>query len=469
MTIRFTCSECASVLKIKDDLAGTSGRCPKCNAKFIVPDLESDHRSTRPVKDSTGVGNSKTRSEGISEFQESMLSPPRVVSHQRDDHEKRSDVIPLGFDPAETLRLDDSNCDLDALGEDRTSDIESSKPTDVPSKELLEVPSKGTPVFAAEAGNEDLDCPSIMVPHPQMATKSLLLTADVQTNTSKKDSYSQFDETPSSKPPSARSIPAPPAFDPSKFLVSDRPAIPVEVTPPPMDMPETRSGFALQMDREEKPYEPPVSRPIHRPDPVAKAERPRPEKIDLATAAKMMKKAIKDNQAAETHQREIDAKGGFDFGQFFREFGLRGLGLIVGGITASFGLYYVADRAFSNSLKLPKMGYVKGVVKLDGKPLSGAMVTFAPSETNLAGSKRERIRSSIGMADENGQYRMMYIPSDGIEGVAVGKCRIWVTHIGPKGRSDVPDEWSEGGMMIKEVSPGNQATPFDINMESRKR
>ena len=319
MTIRFTCSECASVLKINDDLAGTSGRCPKCKTKFIVPDPDGDHRSKRPVKDSTAVGNSDLRLRG---------------------HEKRSDVIPLGFDPAETLRLDDSNYDLDALGDDLAPDIESSGPTG---------PREATPVSkaVAEAGDDDLDCPSIMVPHPQLATKSLLQTADVRANTSKKDSYSQFDETPS-KLASTRSIPAPPAFDPSKFLKSDGPAIPEEISPPPMNMPEKRSGFALQKERDEEPYDPPVSRPIHRSEPVAKAERPQPERIDQETATKMMKKAIKDNQAEEAHQREIDAKGGFDFGQLFREFGFRGLGLIVGGIIVVYGLYFFADRFYSN-------------------------------------------------------------------------------------------------------------------------
>ncbi|WP_417847672.1 hypothetical protein [Thalassoglobus sp.] len=38
MTIRYQCPECDSVLKIKDELAGTDGKCPKCKSKFVVPD-----------------------------------------------------------------------------------------------------------------------------------------------------------------------------------------------------------------------------------------------------------------------------------------------------------------------------------------------------------------------------------------------------------------------------------------------
>lgn len=37
MTIRYTCTGCESVLKIKDEKAGTRGRCPKCKAEFDVP------------------------------------------------------------------------------------------------------------------------------------------------------------------------------------------------------------------------------------------------------------------------------------------------------------------------------------------------------------------------------------------------------------------------------------------------
>ncbi len=42
MTIRVTCDQCGSVLKIKDDLAGTDGKCPKCKTRFVVPSLTQE-------------------------------------------------------------------------------------------------------------------------------------------------------------------------------------------------------------------------------------------------------------------------------------------------------------------------------------------------------------------------------------------------------------------------------------------
>jgi len=43
MTIRYTCRECASVLKIKDEKAGTNGKCPKCKTEFVVPTPASEN------------------------------------------------------------------------------------------------------------------------------------------------------------------------------------------------------------------------------------------------------------------------------------------------------------------------------------------------------------------------------------------------------------------------------------------
>lgn len=53
MTIRYTCTGCESVLKIKDEKAGTNGKCPKCKLDFVVPSPEFDDagadRESSPV------------------------------------------------------------------------------------------------------------------------------------------------------------------------------------------------------------------------------------------------------------------------------------------------------------------------------------------------------------------------------------------------------------------------------------
>lgn len=73
MTIRYQCPECDSVLKIKDELAGTDGKCPKCKAKFIVPEAgeapdesvqakpKTDQASSAPAKPTEKSGKKKTK------------------------------------------------------------------------------------------------------------------------------------------------------------------------------------------------------------------------------------------------------------------------------------------------------------------------------------------------------------------------------------------------------------------------
>lgn len=45
MTIRVKCDGCGSVLKIKDELAGKEGSCPKCKAEFKIPAAEAGSAS----------------------------------------------------------------------------------------------------------------------------------------------------------------------------------------------------------------------------------------------------------------------------------------------------------------------------------------------------------------------------------------------------------------------------------------
>ena len=479
MTIRFTCAECASELKIKDELAGTAGRCPKCKTKFVVPGplLESDVADSHDAEGDNGDGGSSHDDTALKHGD--VLHSIPVIHPDKN----QNDFVPMGFNPAETLRLDDSNDDLDAVPgglSDSEQEISVTHPE----------PQLASQNGSTSAEEEDLDCPPMMVAHPMLATKSLLTANPTAHHETQSVSFEKSGTSSKSSRPAAENIP----FDPLKFLMSDRPVSNQDSLPLSTDRPESVRhepnrhessrhepsrretdhrdevpDFSLP-DEDSDLRDRPSPRPLNRPTPAAKGSpRPQPEKIDLATAAKMMKKAIRDNQAEEAHQREIDAKAGFDYGQIFREIGLKGLGILAGAILISAGLYFLADRMFSNPLKLPKMGYVKGVIKLDGKPLAGAMINFAPLEVDMPGSKRERIRTSVGISDEAGNFRMMYMPADKIEGVVVGRCRVWVDHIGPKGRSDVPPEWGEGAMVVREVTPGNQKEPFDINLESRTR
>lgn len=42
MTIRVRCDGCSAVMKVKDELAGAKGKCPKCKTPFVVPAAKGD-------------------------------------------------------------------------------------------------------------------------------------------------------------------------------------------------------------------------------------------------------------------------------------------------------------------------------------------------------------------------------------------------------------------------------------------
>ncbi|MEI8020654.1 MAG: hypothetical protein WCH39_20800 [Schlesneria sp.] len=455
MTIRFTCAECASVLKIKDELAGTSGRCPKCKTKFVVPtsDFENefvpergDATSNQPIPGSTG--GTLTGDDRLSDHGPDKRAT--ASEHVKNDV-SRSTVIPQESSSSETLRLDDGD-------EESNANTDSSA-----SNGVLQPTTDGDAENSAE---DDLDCPPMLV-LPQR-TNARSVTSPQQSFRSEKSSFAADKEFFSTQP-TVKLAPVIEAFDPSKFTVTDPPVVKPEREIASAhvrdEIPELSLSDDSDIDLEDRPEPGPISRPA----PVVPATRTPPEKVDLATAAKMMKKAIRDNQAAESQQREIDANAGFDFAGFFREFGLKGLGILVGGALFTLLLYFMSDRMFGSKHHLPKMGYVSGVVKLNGQPLPGATVYFSPEEVTMEGQKRERIRTSTGVTDANGNFRMMYIPADRVEGVAVGRCRVWVDHMGPTGRSDVPPEWMEAALQIKEVTPGRQPAPLEIDMKSKTR
>jgi len=65
MTIRYTCSDCQSVLKIKDEKAGTKARCPKCKTSFVVPQPNEDEDGIEVESDSGAAGSSAVSDEMV--------------------------------------------------------------------------------------------------------------------------------------------------------------------------------------------------------------------------------------------------------------------------------------------------------------------------------------------------------------------------------------------------------------------
>lgn len=339
MTIRFTCSGCGSLLKIKDDLAGTDGKCPKCKTEFVVPDPDSDGDSSEQV--------------------------PVAARESAEGHAKQDQ-------PAKT-------------------------------------PAKPAEKAAAKP-----------------AAKS------------KKSAGSDAD------------------FDPADFLMGDgpRPSIPAfeDVEPEPEEERPRRPAPEAPPKKSGSKTSVPVT-----PSPAASAGGA--GFSASAHAKEMMMKAMDESRAHAGDAVEEEKPAGFDFAGFFREFGLKGGGAVLFGIVLTYGLYMFFDRMMGSSLKLPPLGYVTGEVTLDGKPLAGATVFFALLDQSQGESKKERARTSMGLTDDKGHYKMVYI--QGTDGVAVGKCRVWLDLTTDKGQV-IPPNWTEASMTPREVKPGHQVIPIEM-------
>lgn len=331
MTIRFTCDECGSVLKIKDELAGTDGKCPKCKKPFVVPSPEA-----------------------------SEAEPPQKPS-------------PVEVKPATPARA--------------TAPAAPAKPTKRPADD---------------------------------------------------------DE-----------------FDPVSFLMEKPKKRPAAFNPSPVDDDDDRTGEGLALDDAPASETPaPAKRWGARKETSAADAASRSLGAGTGNAARdLLTKSMEESRVRASEMPEEKPRFDFDFAGFFREFGLKGGGILAVILLVAFGLYRLTTGMMGDGLQLPEMGYVSGQVTYQGKPQAGIILYFTPTDVEIKGSE-ERWRASTGMTDENGEYTMYYI--EGVEGVKTGRCQVSLETLDAK--ILIPDNYTIRGGTTVEVSKGSNA-PYNIEIK----
>ncbi|MEW4489054.1 hypothetical protein AB1L42_13315 [Thalassoglobus sp. JC818] len=100
MTIRYQCPECDQVLKIRDDKAGTEAKCPKCKAKFVVPQPTSEDSSE-------ASGDSPPAKKKAPSPKSEQKEPAKAAKEAKKSEAKPKPAAdPDDFDPAEFLMED---------------------------------------------------------------------------------------------------------------------------------------------------------------------------------------------------------------------------------------------------------------------------------------------------------------------------------------------------------------------------
>jgi DNA-directed RNA polymerase subunit M/transcription elongation factor TFIIS len=94
MTIRFKCVECNSVMKIKDEKAGTTGHCPKCKKEFIVPQPSVEESS---VEEPVAAAAEGKKSRKVADAPKEKTSDP-VIEQTEESMEDEFQRILMGGD-----------------------------------------------------------------------------------------------------------------------------------------------------------------------------------------------------------------------------------------------------------------------------------------------------------------------------------------------------------------------------------
>jgi hypothetical protein len=101
----------------------------------------------------------------------------------------------------------------------------------------------------------------------------------------------------------------------------------------------------------------------------------------------------------------------------------------------------------------PPLGTVHGKISLDGKPLTGARVGFAPKDSG---------RASTAVTDAEGHYELTYIRD--IMGAKVGAhtVRVSTAHDRDSATETVPVRYNIRSTLQAEVAAGDNAIDFNL-------
>lgn len=106
---------------------------------------------------------------------------------------------------------------------------------------------------------------------------------------------------------------------------------------------------------------------------------------------------------------------------------------VVGIVVGFFLLTATAFWMFGDNPVYPDLYPVTGTVKLDGQPLSGAIVTFRSQRAMM---DDEKIGPSNGVTNSDGRYTLYYKPD--VPGAVLGKHLVEIQKTGPDGVETLP-------------------------------
>lgn len=126
-------------------------------------------------------------------------------------------------------------------------------------------------------------------------------------------------------------------------------------------------------------------------------------------------------------------------------------------IVAVFGLFTGCSGAASD---LPETGYVSGIVTMDGKPMTNALVVFQP---------RSGGRNSMGKTDKEGRYELNY--NGDVKGAILGEHKVViqtaVNNPAEMKKETIPAVYNSRSLLLERVGEGDNNIDFSLDSKSK--
>ncbi|MEZ5941242.1 MAG: hypothetical protein R3C18_07615 [Planctomycetaceae bacterium] len=248
-------------------------------------------------------------------------------------------------------------------------------------------------------------------------------------------------------------------FDVAAFLMEgDGPKPSPGIPAAPAQESQPRSG--------PKPITPPGAR-VTVPPPASASAAASAAMGASANARDLLTKTAEESRTRASSMPEEDARPKIDYSMALAQL-RQYTPHIAGGFVVSLLLIFLSSYMFGNRIPLPELADVSGNVTLNGKPKAGLKVTLAPveSEGEATNGKKISLRSAVAVTDEDGFYRVQYMP--GVRGAPLGKVKVTIEPVGidMDVLKQIPPEYlpNSAAAVIREVREAGNADQFTFQL-----
>lgn len=199
MSIRYECDQCGSVLKIKEDLAGKPGKCPKCKTPFTVPAASEESETVHEEVSASSSEDSESALAERPSDQGSDFDVDAFLLSDEDSGVKSKPKVAKSSQPTEDVDADQS---LDEPVETPKVKRSKSRPDEGKAAESFQirrgpdVPGKTTPTLPSGLDEESREqsAPSKRPPGTNPNAAAANIASDLLSKSAKKGKKAKWDE-----------------------------------------------------------------------------------------------------------------------------------------------------------------------------------------------------------------------------------------------------------------------------------